>query len=154
MVSFVRTLPTIRSLLPRASSSISKIMDSSSNAGMGGSQRLLTLAQHLRQYKAPSFPEDIMEKRIEESGGKVVSQVGFPEAATPVGQNPEKFRPKKAAVLICLFEGDDGDLRVILTKRSSQLSTHSGQSKLSFYRFSFHGVEFFFLNKSNFGCED
>lgn len=95
-----------------------------------------------------------MEKRIEESGGKVVSQVGFPEAATPVGQNPEKFRPKKAAVLICLFEGDDGDLRVILTKRSSQLSTHSGQSKLSFYRFSFHGVEFFFLNKSNFGCED
>jgi len=135
MVSFVKTSATIRSLLPIASSSISKIMDSSSNAGTGGSQRLLTLAQHLRQYKAPSFPEDIVEQRIEESGGKVVSQVGFPEAVTPVGQNPEKFRPKKAAVLICLFEGDDGDLRVILTKRSSKLSTHSGQSERSFYRF-------------------
>ncbi|CAJ1939224.1 unnamed protein product [Sphenostylis stenocarpa] len=130
MVSIVRTLPSIRSLLPRASSSISKIMDSSSNAGMGGSQRLLALAQHLRQYKAPSFPEDIVEQRIEESGSKVVSQVGFPEAATPVGQNSEKFRPKKAAVLICLFEGDDGDLRVILTKRSSELSTHSGEVAL------------------------
>ncbi|XP_052727489.1 nudix hydrolase 15, mitochondrial isoform X2 [Vigna angularis] len=129
MVSFVRTSATIRSLLPRASS-ISKIMDSSSNAGTGGSQRLFTLAQHLRQYKAPSFPEDIVEQRIEESGGKVVTQVGFPEAATPVGQNPEKFRPKKAAVLICLFEGDDGDLRVILTKRSSKLSTHSGEVAL------------------------
>ncbi|XP_027917079.1 nudix hydrolase 15, mitochondrial-like [Vigna unguiculata] len=130
MVSFVKTSATIRSLLPIASSSISKIMDSSSNAGTGGSQRLLTLAQHLRQYKAPSFPEDIVEQRIEESGGKVVSQVGFPEAVTPVGQNPEKFRPKKAAVLICLFEGDDGDLRVILTKRSSKLSTHSGEVAL------------------------
>ncbi|CAA6665813.1 unnamed protein product [Spirodela intermedia] len=36
-----------------------------------------------------------------------------------------KSRPR-AAVLICLFEGDLGELRVILTKRSSTLSTHSG----------------------------
>ncbi|KAK7400651.1 hypothetical protein VNO78_11890 [Psophocarpus tetragonolobus] len=128
MISILRTLPT-RSLLPRALS-ITKFMDSSSNATIGGSQRLLALAQHLRQYKAPSFPEDIVEQSIEESGGKVVSQVGFPESATPIDQNPEKFRPKKAAVLICLFEGDDGDLRVILTKRSSKLSTHSGEVAL------------------------
>ncbi|PON99104.1 Dihydroneopterin triphosphate diphosphatase [Trema orientale] len=35
---------------------------------------------------------------------------------------------KRAAVLVCLFRDDDrgGDLRVILTKRSSSLSTHSG----------------------------
>lgn len=33
---------------------------------------------------------------------------------------------KRAAVLICVFEGGDGSLRVILTKRSSSLSTHSG----------------------------
>ncbi|KAG5023422.1 hypothetical protein JHK85_019764 [Glycine max] len=106
-------------------------MDSSSNASsIGGSRRLLALAQHLRQYKALSFPEDIVEQSIEESGGKVVSQVGFQESATPIDQNPEKFRPKKAAVLICLFEGDDGDLRVILTKRSSKLSTHSGEVAL------------------------
>ncbi|XP_062095868.1 nudix hydrolase 15, mitochondrial-like [Humulus lupulus] len=38
--------------------------------------------------------------------------------------------PKKAAVLVCIFEGDGGDLRVILTKRSSNLSTHSGEVAL------------------------
>ena len=104
-------------------------MDSSSSSVNGGSQRLLALAQHLRLYKPPPFPEDIEEQSTEESGsGKVVSQVGFPESATPVAQNPENSRLKKAAVLICLFEGDAGDLRVILTKRSSKLSTHSGQS--------------------------
>lgn len=69
------------------------------------SSRLLALAQQLRLYKA------------EESTWKLISRVGFQESTSPA---------KKAAVLICLFEGDDGDLRVILTKRSSGLSTHSG----------------------------
>ncbi|XP_027346525.1 nudix hydrolase 15, mitochondrial [Abrus precatorius] len=129
MVSILRTLSTITSsILPRAS--ISKFMASSTNVNIGGSQRLLALAQHLRQYKPPPFPEDIVEQSIEEIGNKVVSLVGFPESATPIAQNPEKFRPTKAAVLICLFEGDDGDLRVILTKRSSRLSTHSGEVAL------------------------
>ncbi|KAH6829134.1 nudix hydrolase-like protein 15 [Perilla frutescens var. hirtella] len=36
----------------------------------------------------------------------------------------------RAAVLICLFEGKDGDLRVILTKRSSTMSSHSGEVAL------------------------
>ena len=93
------------------------------------SQRLLALAQQLRHYKPPPCSLDDNEERIiEEAAGKVFSQVGFQESVTPVAQNPEKFRPKRAAVLICLFEGDAGDLRVILTKRSSRLSTHSGQS--------------------------
>ena len=39
----------------------------------------------------------------------------------------ELFRPRRAAVLVCLFRGDGGELRVILTKRSSSLSTHSGR---------------------------
>ncbi|XP_048609527.1 nudix hydrolase 22, chloroplastic-like isoform X1 [Brassica napus] len=73
------------------------------------SSRLLALAQQLRLYKA------------EESTGKLISRVGFQESTSPA---------KKAAVLICLFEGDDGDLRVILTKRSSGLSTHSGEVSL------------------------
>ncbi|KAM6574829.1 hypothetical protein CsatA_023156 [Cannabis sativa] len=38
--------------------------------------------------------------------------------------------PKRAAVLVCIFQGDGGDLRVILTKRSSNLSTHSGDVAL------------------------
>jgi hypothetical protein len=122
MISILRTITT--SLIPTRIS-VTKLMDSSSNANIAGSERLLALAQHLRLYKPPPFAEDILEQRIEENGGKVVSQLGFPESATTI-QNPEKFRPKKAAVLICLFEGDAGDLRVILTKRSSKLSTHSG----------------------------
>ncbi|GAU14586.1 hypothetical protein TSUD_96500 [Trifolium subterraneum] len=76
-------------------------MDSSSNVTIGGSEKLLALAQHLRLYKPPPFVEDILEQSIEENGGKVVSQLG-----------------------------DAGDLRVILTKRSSKLSTHSGEVSL------------------------
>ncbi|XP_010413791.1 PREDICTED: nudix hydrolase 22, chloroplastic [Camelina sativa] len=85
-----------------------------------GSLRLLALAQQLRLYKPPlSSPFD------EESTRKLVSHVGFQELMAPV-----RLTPKKAAVLICLFEGDDGDLRVILTKRSSTMSTHSGEVSL------------------------
>ncbi|CAJ2654260.1 unnamed protein product [Trifolium pratense] len=130
MISILRTITT--SLIPTRIS-VTKFMDSSSsssNAIIGGSERLLALAQHLRLYKPPPpFAEDVLEQSIEENGGKVVSQLGFPESATTI-QNPEKFSPKKAAVLICLFEGDAGDLRVILTKRSSKLSTHSGEVSL------------------------
>lgn len=93
----------------------------------GSSSRLSVLAQQLRLYKPP--PGDA------EDDDEVVSQVGFAESATPVGNRPsDRFRPKRAAVLICLFEGNnDGsgeDLRVILTKRSSSLSTHSGEVSL------------------------
>ncbi|KAL6992427.1 Nudix hydrolase 15, mitochondrial [Sarracenia purpurea var. burkii] len=106
-------------------------MDSSNC--FGGSERLATLDRQLRLYKPPpTFDDDeddtdFEEQRIEESAGKVVSQMGFVEYATPIARQPERFRPKRAAVLICLFEGDDGDIRVILTKRSSRLSTHSGE---------------------------
>ncbi|XP_043700669.1 nudix hydrolase 15, mitochondrial-like [Telopea speciosissima] len=108
-------------------SSVSSLMDSNC---IGGSLRLSNLAQQLRLYKPPpSFDDDIEEQRIEESAGKVVSQVGIAESAAPI-THPEKFKPKRAAVLVCLFEGDGGDLRVILTKRSSRLSTHSGEVSL------------------------
>ncbi|QHO02839.1 hypothetical protein HN51_037301 [Arachis hypogaea] len=135
MVSILRALLSTPLLLPRAS--LSRFMDSSSsscssNFHEGGSQKLRALAQQLRFYKPPPFSEEVEEQSNEEEcgSGKVVSQVGFPESATPVAQNPEKFRPKRAAVLICLFEGDAGDLRVILTKRSSKLSSHSGEVAL------------------------
>lgn len=43
----------------------------------------------------------------------------------------KKQNPKRAAVLICLFQGENNDgLRVILTKRSSTLSSHSGEVSL------------------------
>ncbi|BAT87154.1 hypothetical protein VIGAN_05049600 [Vigna angularis var. angularis] len=63
------------------------------------SSRLQALINHIQcSYSAPTNP-DILDKPI--------------------------VLKKRAAVLICLFEGGDGSLRVILTKRSSSLSTHS-----------------------------
>ncbi|KAK8959042.1 hypothetical protein KSP40_PGU015807 [Platanthera guangdongensis] len=64
--------------------------------------------------------------------GKVFSSIDFSESAStsPALPTPESFFPKRAAVLVCLFEGVKGDFRVILTKRSSNLSTHSGEVSL------------------------
>lgn len=118
---------------PSSPNSLSKLIMNSNNC-FGGSGKLTTLARQLRLYKPPppkiDETTDVEEQRIEESAGKVVSQVGFVESATPIAGKPEGFRPKRASVLICLFEGDDDDLRVILTKRSSKLSSHSGEVSL------------------------
>lgn len=98
---------------------------------MGSPQnKLLALANQLRLYRPP--PESLGDEDEEEvsAGGKVVSQVGFAESAARDAAVVERFRPKRAAVLVCLFEGEGGDFRVILTKRSSRLSTHSGVAKV------------------------
>ncbi|KAL3654893.1 hypothetical protein CASFOL_000679 [Castilleja foliolosa] len=39
-------------------------------------------------------------------------------------------RKKRAAVLICIYSGANGELRVILTRRSMQLSSHPGEVAL------------------------
>lgn len=114
MISILRKFP------------FSKIMYSSSTMASSKTQRLVVLAQQLRLYKPPPPFDEMEEQQIQETAGKVVSQVGFEESITPIVKDPVRYRPKKAAVLICLFEGDAGDLRVILTKRSSGMSTHSG----------------------------
>ncbi|KAM0064148.1 putative NUDIX hydrolase domain-containing protein [Helianthus debilis subsp. tardiflorus] len=76
---------------------------------MSKKERLAALAQQLRNYKAPAAADD----------------------DDAMGQPSERLRPKKAAVLICLFEQDNNEgIRVILTKRSSALSTHSGEVAL------------------------
>jgi len=116
------------------------ITATSSSSFGGGSSRLAALAQQLRQYKPPpssSFDDSEEMQTDQETAGKVVSQVGFQESIAPLSKDPDRFKPKRAAVLICLFEGDDGDLRVILTKRSSNLSTHSGSYGLRFKVFVF-----------------
>ncbi|KAL6644304.1 hypothetical protein ACP70R_015912 [Stipagrostis hirtigluma subsp. patula] len=51
-------------------------------------------------------------------------------APAPAAAGGELFRPRRAAVLVCLFRGAAGELRVILTKRASSLSTHSGEVAL------------------------
>ncbi|CAN8303996.1 unnamed protein product [Cochlearia groenlandica] len=99
----------------------------------GGSSRLAALSQQLRSYNPPPppFDDEAEETQADQDRvGKVVSQVGFQESITPISKDQEMFRPKRAAVLICLFEGEDGGLRVILTKRSSTLSSHSGEVSL------------------------
>ncbi|KAI3456187.1 hypothetical protein Pfo_012850 [Paulownia fortunei] len=124
--------PSLSSPIPNSLSRLI-IMDSCAANNFGPSRKLMVLAQQLRLYKPPppSDNDEEEEQRIEESAGKVVSQVGFAESSTSVAQQPaDRFRPKRAAVLICLFEGDDGEFRVILTKRSSRLSTHSGEVSL------------------------
>ncbi|KAF4393071.1 hypothetical protein F8388_012580 [Cannabis sativa] len=134
MISILRRRLPITTSFPYISiltATPAKLMDSAANS-FGGSHSLVALAQQLRHYKAPRMPfdDDSEEATFEESAGKVVSQVGVVESATPISRDPQRFRPKRAAVLICLFQGEAGDLRVILTKRSSTLSTHSGEIAL------------------------
>ncbi|XP_068325227.1 nudix hydrolase 15, mitochondrial-like [Pyrus communis] len=48
----------------------------------------------------------------------------------PTGSATSTSTTKRAAILVCLFKGDDGELRVILTKRSSSLSSNPGDVAL------------------------
>ncbi|KAL0924581.1 hypothetical protein M5K25_005423 [Dendrobium thyrsiflorum] len=109
------------------------------------SHRLCALIHQLRQHKPEASQisgevatEDETAASVSEGSGgdfddrgKVFSSIVFSESASPsMVLSPERFNPKRAAVLICLFEGENGDLRVILTKRASNLSTHSGEVAL------------------------
>ncbi|WJX26744.1 Nudix hydrolase 15, mitochondrial [Trifolium repens] len=77
------------------------------NNEVRGSQRLQTLLHHLQ------------------SSSNSIS------ITNPLEQvSNSKPNNKRAAVLICLFEGQDGNLRVILTQRASSLSTHAGEVAL------------------------
>ncbi|XP_031474372.1 nudix hydrolase 15, mitochondrial-like isoform X2 [Nymphaea colorata] len=53
-----------------------------------------------------------------------------PESSSKNSNNNTSLLKKRAAVLVLVFEDDAGDLRVILTKRSSNLSSHSGEVSL------------------------
>ncbi|PON99103.1 Dihydroneopterin triphosphate diphosphatase [Trema orientale] len=53
----------------------------------------------------------------------------FRQRKQPVAAAEVAFT-KRAAVLVCLFRGEDGNLRVILTKRASTLSSYSGEVSL------------------------
>ncbi|XP_045804240.1 nudix hydrolase 11-like [Trifolium pratense] len=81
-------------------------MASSNNEVRGGSQRLQTLLHHFQP-----------------SSNSI-------SITNPLEQVSNSKPNKKAAVLICLFEGQDGNLRVILTQRASSLSTHAGEVAL------------------------
>ncbi|KAF3959183.1 hypothetical protein ACB098_05G098200 [Castanea mollissima] len=85
-------------------------MGSTSNSNSLGKvlERLETLAQQYRLHKPSPLPVPD----------------GTNSTQRTLGSN------KRAAVLVCLFQDPYGDLRVILTKRASTLSTHSGEVSL------------------------
>lgn len=90
-----------------------------------GSQKLKNLAERLRLNS-----KLIDGHRISDPENQRVSQEAERLKNLTAGQ-PENIKSgKAAAVLICLFEGKGGDIRVILTKRSSNLSSHSGEVAL------------------------
>lgn len=92
-----------------------------------GSQTLQRLADQLQCYKPPRPIEELKNDRGH--------NIGVIIDLLEVEDENEKFSLSKwregrgrAAVLICLFEGYQRELRVILTKRSINLSSHPGKS--------------------------
>uniref|UniRef100_A0A0C9QM83 TSA: Wollemia nobilis Ref_Wollemi_Transcript_25006_1103 transcribed RNA sequence n=1 Tax=Wollemia nobilis TaxID=56998 RepID=A0A0C9QM83_9CONI len=119
----------VLSTLPRRST-----WTGNSMAEEWGSVKLKNLAEQLRFYKPPascSWAKDDMSEEI--GGAGVSSHLGVAESVA-MRSNSElsaaRKRTQRASVLICLFEGSEGDLRVILTKRSGNLSSHSGEVAL------------------------
>ncbi|XP_060202551.1 nudix hydrolase 15, mitochondrial-like isoform X3 [Lycium barbarum] len=105
------------------------------------SESLVKLAERLRLYNPnnnhPSLSSsnffNTHSQNQECTVNEVVSkeQELKPEFGTdPINSSSSNSRRARAAVLVCLFEDQQGHLRVILTKRASTLSTHSGEVAL------------------------
>ncbi|KAI3472821.1 hypothetical protein Pfo_029950 [Paulownia fortunei] len=75
--------------------------------------------------------DKILVYRLDNRNGD--NQAITPHPVIPVYMEkdiPVLSRKKRAAVLICIFSGQDGELRVILTRRSMKLSSHPGDVAL------------------------
>ena len=80
------------------------------------SKKLRCLANRLRCYQPPSVngeTENGIDQGINSTNNTRITK-------------PVEAKQRRAAVLICLFKGTEGELRVILTKRSMNLSSHPG----------------------------
>lgn len=83
---------------------------------LGRSENLVKLVQRLRhENQSHDFDSiiNVKDSRTQESAAESVPLEGI--------------KLSRAAVLICLFEDEKSELRVILTRRSSTLSSHSGK---------------------------
>ncbi|XP_065877699.1 nudix hydrolase 15, mitochondrial-like isoform X2 [Euphorbia lathyris] len=91
------------------------------------SEDLISLAQQLRLYKPPQHLNNLIgqQQQQKEVPDKAINGIGK-ELDCAESTKPNN----RAAVLICIFQGNDGDLRVILTQRSSTMSSHSGEVAL------------------------
>ncbi|PKA64436.1 Nudix hydrolase 15, mitochondrial [Apostasia shenzhenica] len=95
------------------------------------SRNVKNLIHQLSLYRAPPFGGGGYEEYEVDERGKIFSQVCLAESSAPLAVPPaRKSRNNRSAVLVCLFEGELGDLRVILTQRSSNLSSHAGEVAL------------------------
>ncbi|KAL3522419.1 hypothetical protein ACH5RR_015253 [Cinchona calisaya] len=98
-----------------------------------GSKKLMGLAEELRLYKPLNYSNNkspIKDPSRTLKNEDHVDLVLDNVKNSTANQFENVKATNKAAVLICLFEGIDGDVRVILTKRSSSLSSHSGEVAL------------------------
>ncbi|XP_021289698.1 uncharacterized protein LOC110420641 [Herrania umbratica] len=93
-----------------------------------GSQTLQRIAEQLQCYKTPSLIEEL-ENITGHSMGSNFGTMDHVEGENGLFTHAN-WRNRRAAVLICLFEGKQGELRVILTKRSMKLSSHPGDVAL------------------------
>lgn len=95
----------------------------------GRSQMLRRLAKQLQFYKPPSVLDELEDDNddgIGLSSGISCNSLAVRNVKCSCANN---LRERRAAVLICLFEGPEGELRVILTRRSMKLASHPGTIK-------------------------
>ncbi|XP_044474098.1 nudix hydrolase 15, mitochondrial-like isoform X2 [Mangifera indica] len=100
-----------------------------------GSQTLQKLAEQLYNFKPPSVHVNANEEEAESKYGDISNGSNFGNMDSLLVPNEHccscvNWKDKRAAVLICLFEGQEGELRVILTKRSMKLSSYPGDVAL------------------------
>ncbi|XWS59990.1 hypothetical protein CRYUN_Cryun08bG0169700 [Craigia yunnanensis] len=98
------------------------------NKGGFGSRTLQRLAEQLQCFK-PLSPVEELENI---NGHNIDSNFGIIDPLK--GENEQftcaNWRERRAVVLICRFEDYQGELRVILTKRSMRLSSYPGDVAL------------------------
>lgn len=104
-------------------------LDSEFDADWGTIQ-LKKVAADLLSYKPPINFLGLEEDADEQDGAVRDGDDGDARAASlseaVLKELPKDIGKKKAAVLVCLFQDDDGKLRVILSRRAKALSSHSG----------------------------
>ena len=113
-----------------------------------GSQTLQRLAMQLQYFN--QLPR--VNEEIEKDCCGIGSDFGLFKSVEVKNDQSScvNWRGRRAAILICLFEGQDGELRVILTKRSMKLSSYQGKLKSNCFFvfvlvFFFRYIELFHL---------
>ncbi|XP_055807751.1 nudix hydrolase 11-like isoform X2 [Solanum dulcamara] len=95
------------------------------------SERLMKLAERLHLYNPFDTSSNTINTQSQNQEFVPKKQeLGTDPIANNNNSNSIRSKSNRAAVLVCLFEDQQGHLRVILTKRASTLSTHSGEVAL------------------------